>query len=70
MIIIEIQYNGETAVSLKTDEPDESKAEQKYHQTLSYAAVSNVPHHTVVLLTDYGDTKKKETYHHDHKPEE
>ena len=70
MIILEIQFDDETAVSIKTDEPDEDKAEQKYHQTLSYAAVSTVPHHTVELLSNYGDIKKKETYHHYKKPEE
>ena len=70
MIILEMQYNvdkdgQETRSSIKTDEPDEAKAEQKYHQTLSYAAVSKITHHTVALLTDYLDIRKKETYHHD-----
>lgn len=70
MIILEIQKNDDSCVSIKTDEPNESVAEQTYHTALSYAAVSTVKHHTVALITDLGDIRKKETYHHDQKPEE
>ncbi len=65
MIILEIQNNEDTVVSIKKDEPNEALAEQDYHTKLSYAAVSSIKHHTVVLLSDYGDIRKKETYHHD-----
>lgn len=64
MIIVEIQRNGSETSCITTVQQDRSVAEQKYHQTLSYAAVSSVEIHSVVMLDDFGTRIKGETYHH------
>lgn len=65
MIIIEIQHSndGTTAV-LHEVKADANVAEQTYHQKLSYAAVSAVNVHSVVMLDDTGMRIKGETYYH------
>lgn len=65
MIILEIQHsnNGETA-TICTTYKEQSIAEQKYHQVLSAAAVSAVNVHSAVMLDDYGNRVKGETYYH------
>ena len=65
MIIVEIQHsnNGSTAV-LHEVQNDRNVAEQTYHTKLSYAAVSSVNVHSVVMLDDYGARLKGETYYH------
>ena len=62
-IVIEIQKNEQAATLVNTYE-DRNLAEQKYHQILSAAAVSNVPIHSAVMLMDDGYQVKKETYYH------
>lgn len=71
MIIIEIQHsnNGSTAV-LHEVVADRNTAEQKYHNTLAYAAVSTVNVHSVVMMDDYGGKVKGETYYHGELPVE
>ena len=70
MIIIEIQHSndGSTAV-LHEVVADRNKAEQKYHNTLAYAAVSSVNVHSVVMMDDYGGRVKGETYYHGDMPD-
>lgn len=65
MIIIEIQHSndGTTAV-LNEVVADRNAAEQTYHSKLSYAAVSSVNVHSVVMMDDYGERVKGETYYH------
>lgn len=65
MIIIEIQHSndGSTAV-LHEVKSEQSVAEQTYHTKLAYAAVSEVNVHSVVMLDDYGNRVKGETYYH------
>lgn len=65
MIIVEIQHsnNGSTAV-LHDVKSDPNIAEQTYHTKLAYASVSDVNVHSVVMLNDYGDRVKGETYYH------
>lgn len=65
MIIIEIQHSndGTTAV-LHEVKADPNIAEQTYHNKLSYAAVSAVNVHSVVMMDDYGNRVKGETYYH------
>lgn len=65
MIIIEIQHSndGTTAV-LHEVKADQNIAEQTYHNKLAYAAVSAVNVHSVVMLDDYGNKVKGETYYH------
>ena len=65
MIILEIQHSndGSTAV-LHEVIADRNTAEQVYHTKLAYAAVSSVNVHSVVMLDDYGNRVKGETYFH------
>lgn len=65
MIIIEIQHSNDGATSvLNVVKADRSEAEQLYHNTLAYAAVSTVNVHSVVMLDEYGERIKGETYYH------
>ena len=65
-IIIEIQKsnNGTVAIVPPASYTDERLAEQAYHTALSYAAVSQVDVHSVVMLNDVGERLKGETYYH------
>lgn len=65
-IVLEIQKQSDTQVATLTDSYAElSQAEQKYHTVLSYAAVSELPIHSAVLMDDSGYTLKNETYIHE-----
>lgn len=65
MIILEIQHNFDgTTATIATFYSDRATAEQKYHQVLSYAAVSNVYIHSVVMFDVYGSRIKGESYTH------
>lgn len=65
-IIIEIQKsnNGTVAIVPPASYNDQRLAEQAYHTALSYAAVSQVDVHSVVMLDDTGARIKGETYYH------
>ena len=65
-IIIEIQKsnNGTVNIVPPASYTDERLAEQAYHTALSYAAVSQVDVHSVVMLNDVGERIKGETYYH------
>ena len=65
-IIIEIQKsnNGTIAIVPPASYTDQRLAEQAYHTALSYAAVSQVDVHSVVMLNDVGERLKGETYYH------
>lgn len=71
-IIIEIQKmnSGAVAIIPPASYTDRNTAEQAYHQALSYAAVSSVDVHSVVMLSDTGEWLKGETYYHGHEVEE
>lgn len=43
---------------------DRLQAEQKYHEVLSFAAVSPMPVHSAVMLTEEGVLIKRESYYH------
>ena len=63
-IAIEIQSNGSSAACLVNDYSDRNQAESKYHDILRAAAVSSVPTHSAILLTDTATVLKHETYEH------
>ena len=63
-IVIEIQSDGSNASTLVTAYEDRNAAENKYHTVLAAAAVSAVPKHSAVMLTDDGTRVKGETYYH------
>ena len=62
-IIMEIQNNG--SVSTLVDQfEDKNQAEAKFHTVLAAAAVSDVPVHSAVLMTDDGIWLRSECYKH------
>ena len=63
-IVIELQTT-ETTAALNFVFADRLQAEQKYHEILSYAAVSSVPVHSAVMLTSEGVLIKHESYTHE-----
>ena len=62
-IIIELQKNAEGNVShiVKTAD-SEREAESIYHGTLQYAAISDLPCHSVTLMDETGYCIKYECY--------
>ena len=62
-IVIEIQNSG-TVATIVNQYADKNTAESAYHQILSAAAVSSVPTHAAVLMTDEGVWLRSEVYHH------
>ena len=63
-IVMEVQGNSENAATLISNYSNRNEADSKFHQILSAAAVSNVPIHSAVLLTDTGKMLKSEYYEH------
>ena len=68
-IVAEFQTNGDTTAILTYQFTDELQAEQKYHEVLSYAAVSTVNIHAVSMMNEYGCVAKNEFYEHPSQPE-
>lgn len=68
-IVIEIQTSAQVATIVNAYD-NRNTAEQKYHQILSAAAVSAVPKHGAVMLTDEGVRLKGECYIHEQEEEE
>lgn len=62
-IVLEIQKNSTASTIVNTYETL-NEAENKYHTILAYAAISNVPKHSAVLLTEEGDYIKHECFEH------
>ena len=60
---MEIQKGTEVSTIVNTYE-SRADAENKYHTVLAYAAVSDVPVHSAVMLTDKGERIKNETFEH------
>lgn len=67
-IVIEIQTSTQVA-TIVTSHSNRNEAEQKYHQILAAAAVSAVPKHGAVMLTDEGVRLKGECYIHEQEEE-
>lgn len=66
--VIELQTtNGITSV-ISTVFQDRSQAEQKFHETLSYASVSSVDIHSVSILSPEGFVLKNDVYFHNQEP--
>ena len=64
-ILIEMQTeNGSTALLPALTYTDRNQAESAFYQKLSYAAVSEVDVHTVILMDEHGNTLKREFYEH------
>lgn len=63
-IVMEIQKGVSVSTIVNTYET-RNQAEQKYHTVLAYAAVSDVPQHSAVMLNDNGSYIKSETFEHE-----
>lgn len=64
-IVLEIQTNLDGTVgTLAYDYTDRNVAEQKYHTVLAAAAVSEIPTHAAVLMTNEGVTIESKMYHY------
>ena len=50
--VIETQAGTDTPAALVTVFSDHAQAKQKYHQIMAAAAVSDVPKHGAMILTD------------------
>ena len=62
--VIEIQKSGETAAPLVQLFTDDAQAKSRYHELLSIAAVSSVPEHSVILVSEEGSYMFHEKYEH------
>lgn len=62
--VIEIQKSGETATPLVQLFEDDAQAKSRYHELLSIAAVSSVPEHSVILVSEEGSYMFHEKYEH------
>ena len=63
VIVMEIQKDTDVSTIITTHET-RAEAENKYHTILAYAAVSNVPVHSAVMMTDNGEYIKNEKFEH------
>ena len=65
-VVLEIQTNADGTIgSIVTDFDNKLDAENKYHTILAYAAISSLPVHSAVILTNEGRTVKTEVYTHE-----
>ena len=65
-IVIEFQKNQEGQVAtLVTQHNTLQEAESKFHQVLSYAAVSTLPLHSCMILNDKTYVIKAQVYTHE-----
>jgi len=62
--VIEIQKSGATATPLVQLFTDDAQAKSRYHELLSIAAVSSVPEHSVILVSEEGNYMFHEKYTH------
>lgn len=64
-IVIEIQTNADGTVgTIITQWNDLQQAESKFHAILAYAAASELPVHSAVILTNDGLILRNESYTH------
>lgn len=61
--VLELQKDA-TLAALVDTYIERPQAEQRYHTVLSYAAVSSVPIHTVLLINEEGHVLKQDSYIH------
>lgn len=64
-IVIELQKSAEGIVSnIVTDHPTQAEAESKYYSILASAAVSKVPIHSAIIVSEEGFPVKHQCYKH------
>lgn len=69
-IIQEIQTtNGVAALLPAVTKNDKNEADSAYFSTLSFAAVSSVNVHTVIMYDEHGNVLRRDFYEHFPEPE-
>lgn len=64
-IVIELQKNAEGQVSnIVTEHPTLPEAESKYYSILAAAAVSDIPVHSAIIVSEEGFPVKNNCYKH------
>ena len=63
-VVMEIQKSS-TLTTLVTSYDTINEAENKYHTVLAYAAISNIPKHSAVLIDENGEFIKSECFEHE-----
>lgn len=64
-LVIELQTNADgTVANLVYQYASRDEAESKFHSILASAAVSSLPVHAAVMLTNAGTMVKSEFYRH------
>lgn len=64
-IVVELQKNAEGVVSnIVTDFATLPEAESKYYTILASAAISNVPVHSAIIVSEEGFPVKHQCYKH------
>lgn len=63
-VVIELQDMGSQVANIVTAYDSVNQAEQKYHEALSAAAVSQVPIHSAIMMNSEGQYIKSEGYDH------
>lgn len=61
-IVIELQKTGDQVANIVTSHASRQEAEAKFHTVLAAAAVSAVPVHSAVMLSDEGFPLRNECY--------
>ena len=62
--VVEIQTLQNSGSVIPFTFVNRNEAEQKYHETLKYAAVSEVPYHGAIMFNQDGFVLKTEVYNH------
>lgn len=63
-IVIEIQSTNDNASTIVNKYDTLPEAQQKYHNILAAAAVSEVPVHTAMIIEPTGNTVRVESFNH------
>lgn len=64
-VVIELQKSENGAVSnIVTEHSTQAEAESKYHAILAAAAVSNVPVHSAIIVSEEGFPLMHQCYKH------
>jgi len=70
-IVIEIQKNANGAVSTLVNAfESKNAADNKFHLVMAAAAISNLPKHSCIMITEDGSPIRYDSYTHEPEPEE
>ena len=64
VFVLEIQNNVCTPTYYSQQQYESGVADQKFHEVCSYAAVSDVERHVVLMINNEGGTLKQEIFNH------